>query len=52
MKKEFLSYKPQSCSFKGDFSLEFSRLNQELGGFGLHLTQNGKVLKPDHIEKS
>jgi hypothetical protein len=52
MKEEFLSYKPQSCSFNGSFSLEFSRLNQELGGFGLHLNKNGKVLIPDNIEQS
>jgi hypothetical protein len=50
-KKKWMSYKPQNCSFKNGLSLVFSRINQELGGFGLHLTQNGKVLTPDHIEK-
>ncbi len=50
-KKNFISYKPQSCFFDNGLSLVFARINQEVGGFGLHLTKNGAVLTPDHIAK-
>lgn len=47
--KEYLSYKPKEFTFEPSMKLQFSRINNEIGGFGLHFVKNGEILLPDHV---